>query len=400
MKGTANFEAALMHKDGHTVFAEFTGQLIQYEGKPAIMNIVRDITERKNHENELRAIATLSAALRTAATRAEMLPVIVSQMVLLLNCETASIEIIDPLTGEAVTEAAHGLWKALIGTRQKRDTGINAIISQTRKPYYTNDLKGNPDFLHKDLISKGVHSGIGVPLIAQKSLIGFIWTGHKNNVSETEVRLLAAISDIAANAIYRSTLHEQTQKDAADLAQAYDSTLEGWARALELRDQETEGHTRRVVKMTVDLARTMGVEERELENIRRGALLHDIGKMGIPDSILLKQGPLDASEWEIMRQHPEYAYKLLNPIDYLHPVLAIPHFHHEKWDGTGYPQGLMGENIPLAARIFAIVDVWDALTSDRPYRPAWSKEKALAHITEQVGKHFDPAVVHAFLKIV
>jgi putative nucleotidyltransferase with HDIG domain len=321
-------------------------------------------------------------------------------MVLLLNCETASIEIIDPLTGEAVTEAAHGLWKALIGTRQKRDTGINAIISQTRKPYYTNDLKGNPDFIHKDLISKGVHSGIGVPLIAQKNLIGFIWTGHKNKVSETEVRLLAAISDIAANAIYRSTLHEQTQKDAADLAQAYDSTLEGWARALELRDQETEGHTRRVVKMTVDLARTMGVEERELENIRRGALLHDIGKMGIPDSILLKQGSLDASEWEIMRQHPEYAYKLLNPIDYLRPVLDIPHFHHEKWDGTGYPQGLMGENIPLAARIFAIVDVWDALTSDRPYRPAWSKEKALAHITEQVGKHFDPAVVHAFLKIV
>jgi len=399
-KGIVDFEASLMHKDGHTVFAEFTGQLIQYEGQPAIMNIVRDITERKHHENELHAIATLSAALRTAETRTEMLPVIVKQLVVLLNCETASIEIIDPLTGDAVTEAAYGAWESLIGMRQKSNTGVNVVISKTRQPYFTNDLKNDPNFTRHALVDTDFHGGIGIPLIAQDHLIGFIWMGRNANVSETEVRLLTAISDIAANAIYRSTLHEQTKKDAADLALAYDTTLEGWARALELRDQETEGHTRRVVQMTIDLARLMGIRGVELENIRRGALLHDIGKMGIPDSILLKNGPLDENEWEIMRQHPEFAYKLLEPITYLRPVLEIPHYHHEKWDGTGYPHSLKGEKIPVAARIFAIIDVWDALTSDRPYRPAWPKEKTLAHIIEQAGKHFDPAVVEAFLKII
>jgi HD-GYP domain-containing protein (c-di-GMP phosphodiesterase class II) len=152
------------------------------------------------------------------------------------------------------------------------------------------------------------------------------------------------------------------------------------------------------MQMTVDLARIMDVDERELENVRRGALLHDIGKMGIPDSVLLKPGTLNEREWEIMRRHPEYAYKFLEPIEYLHPVIDIPYCHHEKWDGSGYPRGLKGEEIPFVARIFAIVDVWDALCSDRPYRLAWTKEKALTYIAEQSGKHFDPRVVQAFLE--
>jgi putative nucleotidyltransferase with HDIG domain len=204
---------------------------------------------------------------------------------------------------------------------------------------------------------------------------------------------------MAANAIYRATLHEQSKKDAADLVRAYDTTLEGWAHALELRDQETEGHTRRVMQMTVDLARKMGVDERELENVRRGALLHDIGKMGIPDSVLLKPGTLNESEWEIMRRHPAYAQQFLEPIEYLRPVMDIPYCHHEKWDGSGYPRRLMGAEIPFVARIFAIVDVWDALRSDRPYRKAWSSEKTRAHIIEQSCTHFDPQVVQAFLEL-
>ncbi|MBI5353879.1 MAG: PAS domain S-box protein [Chloroflexi bacterium] len=400
LKGSAHFETVLMHKNGHPVFAEFSAQMIQYEGKPAIMNIVRDITERKQRETEMRAIATLSAALRTASTRAEMLPVVIEQLVILLNCDTVSVEIIDPLTGDSVTEVAHGAWKPLIGSRQKSGTGINAIISETRQPYFTNDLSHDPNFAHPELVHEGIHGGIGAPLIAQDNLIGFVWMGRKTDVSESEVRLLVAVADIAANAIHRATLHEQIRLDAGNLTQAYDTTLEGWAHALELRDHETEGHTRRVAQMTLDLARVMGIEEGEMENIRRGVLLHDIGKMGVRDSILLKPGALNEHEWEIMRQHPEYAYKLLKPIEYLHTALDIPYCHHEKWDGTGYPRGLKYEEIPLKARIFAIVDVWDALTSDRPYRLAWSKEKALAHITEQRGKHFDPAIVDAFLKIV
>ena len=181
---------------------------------------------------------------------------------------------------------------------------------------------------------------------------------------------------------------------------AYDTTLEGWARALELRDQETEGHSKRVVELTLVLARALGIPNEERIHIRRGALLHDIGKMGIPDSILQKPGKLSDEEWGIMRQHPVHAFNLLAPIQFLKPALDIPYYHHEKWDGTGYPQGLKGKQIPLPARIFAIVDVYDALRSDRPYREAWSQEKIIEHLREQSGKHFDPEVVKAFLPMV
>jgi len=188
--------------------------------------------------------------------------------------------------------------------------------------------------------------------------------------------------------------------DITDIVEAYDATIEGWSMALELRDQETEGHTLRVAKMAVKLAESLGVGEEELVHIRRGALLHDIGKIGIPDDILLKPGELTEEEWEIMKQHPVFAYNMLSQIAYLKPALDIPYCHHERWDGTGYPRGLKGEQIPLAARIFAVIDVWDALLSDRPYRDAWPKDKVRDYIRAQSGTHFDPAVVEAFFEIV
>ena len=180
----------------------------------------------------------------------------------------------------------------------------------------------------------------------------------------------------------------------------YDMTLKGWSRALDMRDKETEGHSERVTEMSVQLARMMHVADDELEHIRRGALLHDMGKIGIPDAVLLKPGPLTPEEWVIMRTHPERAYELLIPIPYLHRSLDIPYCHHERWDGEGYPRRLKGEQIPLAARIFAVVDVYDALRSDRPYRPGWSKEQTIAHIKQRIGNHFDPAVVDVFLRLV
>jgi HD-GYP domain-containing protein (c-di-GMP phosphodiesterase class II) len=179
---------------------------------------------------------------------------------------------------------------------------------------------------------------------------------------------------------------------------AYDTTLAGWASALELRDKETEGHTRRVASLTTQMAQAMGLGEDEQVQIFRGALLHDIGKMGLPDSIVLKPGPLTEQEWAIMHRHPQYAFDMLAPIAYLRPALDIPHCHHEKWDGTGYPRGLKGENIPLPARLFAVVDVWDALTSDRPYRKAWTEQEAVEYIRQQSGQHFDPAAVKIFLE--
>jgi len=202
----------------------------------------------------------------------------------------------------------------------------------------------------------------------------------------------------------RDELEERVQARTAELAEsnlnltlAYNATIEGWSRALDYRDHETEGHCQRVTELTVRLARAMGVSDEEMVHICRGALLHDIGKMGIPDRVLLKPGPLDDEEWDLMRRHPTYAHEMLSPITFLRPALEIPYCHHEKWDGTGYPRGLAGEDIPLAARLFAVVDVWDALRSDRPYRRAWERERVLDHILSLSGTHFDPQVVQAFL---
>lgn len=188
-------------------------------------------------------------------------------------------------------------------------------------------------------------------------------------------------------------------RNISDLAQAYEETLEGWSRAMDYRDRETEGHTRRVTQMTLAIAQFMELSDTEIMHMRRGALLHDMGKMAIPDNILLKQGALTDKEWVIMRKHPEFAYEMLRSISFLHQALEIPYCHHEKWDGTGYPRGLKGEEIPLSARIFAVADVWDALRYDRPYRKGWDSRKVLEYIREQSGKHFDPQVVDVFLKI-
>jgi putative nucleotidyltransferase with HDIG domain len=193
---------------------------------------------------------------------------------------------------------------------------------------------------------------------------------------------------------------ESIKQRERDLLQAYDTTIEGWSRALDLRDRETEGHTLRVTEMTVKLARMAGMSEEEVIQIRRGALLHDIGKMGVPDNILLKPDKLTEEEWVTMRKHPSFAFELLLPIAYLRPALDIPYCHHEKWDGSGYPRGLKAKQIPLAARLFAVVDVWDALHSNRPYREGWSKERVIEHIKSLSGTHFEPKVVELFLNMI
>jgi HD-GYP domain-containing protein (c-di-GMP phosphodiesterase class II) len=231
--------------------------------------------------------------------------------------------------------------------------------------------------------------------------LGVLELFHRNFLgSDSEwLEFLKTIASQAAHAIDNAVLFDRLQKSNFNLTLAYDTTIEGWSHAMDMRDRETEGHSRRVTEVTVRIAQKFGIADEELVHIRRGALLHDLGKIGIPDSILLKPGKLTDEEWKIMKHHPEYAYALLHKIDYLKPALDIPYFHHEKWDGTGYPKGLKGMEIPLAARIFAVVDVWDALRSDRPYRSAWPKEKVLEHIRSDAGTHFDPTVVETFLKL-
>jgi putative nucleotidyltransferase with HDIG domain len=201
------------------------------------------------------------------------------------------------------------------------------------------------------------------------------------------------------NITERKRAQDALQTAHAELRDAYDRTIEGWVRALDLRDRETEGHTQRVTETTLKLARAIGIPEADITHIRRGALLHDIGKLAIPDEILQKPGPLDEGEWEKMRRHPLYAYEVLYPIAYLRPALDIPFSHHERWDGSGYPQGLKGEEIPLTARLFAIVDVWDALSHDRPYRKASPAAEVIKYLKQEAGRLFDPQLVRLSLPL-
>jgi HD-GYP domain-containing protein (c-di-GMP phosphodiesterase class II) len=250
--------------------------------------------------------------------------------------------------------------------------------------------------------SEGFAAYYAAPLIAKGQVKGVLEVFLRGPFA-ADAEWLAFFHTLAAQTaivIDSAALFADLQGSIADLHLAYDATIEGWSRALDLRDKETEGHTQRVTDVTIRLARAFGLSEGEILHIRRGALLHDIGKLGVPDAILHKPGQLTDDEWVQMREHPQFAYDMLAPITYLKPALDIPYCHHEKWDGTGYPRGLKGEQIPLAARLFAVVDVWDALRSDRPYRQGWPEDRVREHIHEQVGKHFDPRIAEMFLKLI
>ncbi|MCL5611550.1 MAG: HD domain-containing protein [Chloroflexi bacterium] len=259
------------------------------------------------------------------------------------------------------------------------------------------------EFSHNSLVTDERFAAyVAVPLMAKGEVKGVleIFQRASLELDDDWMSFLEMLASQAALAIDNALLFEGLEKVNIELTLAYDATIEGWSQALELRDQETQGHSVRVLDLTLRLAAEMGISSKDLQDIHRGVLLHDIGKMGIPDSILHKPGKLTDEEWEIMHEHPKYAYDMLAPIAYLRNSLDIPYCHHEKWDGSGYPRGLSGETIPLPARIFAIVDVFDALTSDRPYRDAWSKEETLDYIREQSGTHFDPRLVEIFLKFI
>ncbi len=289
-------------------------------------------------------------------------------------------------------------------TSLKIGNGLAGKAALERNLVYIPDLNAqdtsfqqSPQFGKEEFVTY-----IAQPLIAKGELVGVLEVFHREKLSPNPewFKYLDSLSRTAAIAIDRLNLYNDLTKSNIELKLAYDATIEGWARAIELRDGDTEDHSRRVEALTLNLARTMGAYEDELLHMRRGALLHDIGKIAIPDGILLKAGKLTEEEWLIMKRHPTYAFDMLSKINYLKPALDIPLNHHERWDGSGYPQGLAGEDIPIQARIFAVVDVWDALQSDRPYREAWSEKKAIQYLQDQAGKEFDPNVVSKFLDLI
>ncbi len=578
LRGLRTKLVALRHRPGQTITALYRyrhqdgswrwleSNITNLLAEPSVAGLVfnfRDVTERQQHERELEAVVGVSAALRLATSRAQMLQTVLAQVMAVLNLGGASLALRDDATGEMVVELSRGRWAHPTGHRLRPGEGVSGLVVRTGQPYVSANISADPQFALLE-IDPGQHAVACVPLIARHDIIGTLWVARAQDITEGEVRLLTAIAEIVASAIQRVTLLETTEQGLArllalrtieqaisnsldlrltmhilleqitnllrvdavvvlllhpetqtlaystsrglraasrsrpeqrlgqgragrvalerqplevldvraappggeplgedfrayiglpliskgevqgvleiyhrtpllptsdwriflealagqaaiaidnaqlftslqdsnqQLTLAYDATIEGWSAALDLRDRETEGHSQRLTDLTLRLAQAMGVSGDELVHIRRGALLHDIGKMAVPDHILFKPGPLTDDEWLVMRQHPQQAYALLAGIKYLRPALDIPYCHHEKWDGSGYPRGLKGPQIPRAARIFAVVDVWDALWSNRPYRTGWSPDKIRAYILEQSGQHFDPAAVAAFMQL-
>jgi len=351
----------------------------------------------------LDALRSIDVAITGSVDLRVMLAVILDQVTARLGVDAAAILLLDRHSHRLTYAAGRGFRTAgLAHTDLGPGECLAGRAALSRTTVRAPDLRREPGYTRAALVAgEDFVFYIAAPLVSKAELQGVLELYHRAPLEPDPewLAFLDALASQSAIAIESAALFDALKRSNAELEAAYDLTLAGWSRALELRDLETQGHTERVTAATVRLARAMGFDEAALVHVRRGALLHDIGKMGIPDAILLKPGPLTEEEWAIMRRHPSYAYELLAPIPYLRPALDIPHYHHERWDGTGYPHGLKGEAIPLVARIFAVVDVWDALRSRRPYREPWPEERVRAHIRSLAGSHFDPKVVEAFLAL-
>jgi HD-GYP domain-containing protein (c-di-GMP phosphodiesterase class II) len=370
-------------------------------------NAIRRAALHEQTEGRLQHLVALRSIDRAITASLDLnvtLDILLDQLTSQLGVHAADILLFDPVTQTLEFASGRGFRSSAVKRSHLHlGRGYAGRVALERKTMHQTDLPKNDPALEGAplLTSEGFVAYHGLPLITKGQLKGVLEVFHRTNLAPDPewFDFLEMLAGQAAIAVENAQLFEGLQRSNLKLMMAYDATIEGWSRALELRDKETEGHSQRVTEMTLRLARAMDMSESELVHVRRGALLHDIGKMGIPDAILLRPGPLTDVEWEVMRQHPNYAYQMLMPIEYLRPALDVPYCHHERWDGSGYPRGLKGEQIPLAARIFAITDVWDALRSDRPYGHAWPLEKVLQHLRDQAGKHFDPKVVETFFRL-
>jgi PAS domain S-box-containing protein/putative nucleotidyltransferase with HDIG domain len=370
-----------------------------------------NITERKQAEErikrQLEHLTALSAIDRVIASNFDLelnLLEILKHVTVELGVDAADILILNSNSQTLEYGAESGFRTQAIRNRQVRlgesYAGRAALERRLVEIPNLKDISDNP-LMTTHLAGEDFVCYYGVPLIAKGQIKGVLEIFHRASLDPDLEWLdfFKTLAGQAALAIENATLFESLQRSNLELTLAYDATIEGWSRALDLRDKETEGHTQRVTAMTVKLARAFGLSDMELVQVRWGALLHDIGKMGVPDGILLKPGPLTEEEWVAMKKHPAFAYEMLAPIRYLRLALDIPYYHHERWDGAGYPHELKGAQIPLVARIFAVVDVWDALKSDRPYRNGWAEEKVREHIHGLSGTHFDPQVVDMFMQM-
>ena len=351
----------------------------------------------------LAALRSIDRAISSVFELQVTLTIVINEVITQLQVDAACILLIQPGSGRLEYRVGQGFYTRNIETTSLRISEGNAGRAvMERRIVEVPDLENiDGKFMRAQLLAdEGFVSYYAVPLITKGEVQGVLEIFQRSRLTPNHewLSFLETLGGQAAIAIENSMLFQDLQRSNYELAMAYDATIEGWSRALDLRDRETEGHTQRVTDMTLKLARKIGLSEERLILIKRGALLHDIGKMGVPDQILHKPEQLSEEEQSIMRKHPQLAYDMLEPIAYLRDALNIPFCHHEKWDGSGYPRGLAGTQIPLEARLFAIVDVWDAITTDRPYRKSWPRNKALKYIREESGKYFDPKLVEIFLE--
>jgi PAS domain S-box-containing protein/putative nucleotidyltransferase with HDIG domain len=407
-----SFEWLHCRYDGTPFNADVSLSKIALNDHPSLLAIVRDISERKYAESQiklqlerLRALHRIDIAISSSMDLNVILNVLLDQLMGQLGVDAADVLLLNQHLRTLEYTAGRGFRH----TRAVRPTlrigeGYAGQSALERRIIHVPSLAHKETLVKTNLLNnrENFYAYVAAPLIAKGQVKGVLEVFHRVELSPDPewFAFLETLSGVAAIAIDNLTLFNDLQRSNMELSLAYDATIEGWSRALDLRDKETEGHTQRVTEMTIQLARRMGIPENDYVHIRWGSLLHDIGKMGVPDEILLKPGPLTDEEWLIMRKHPIYAFEMLSPISFLHKALDIPYCHHEKWDGSGYPRGLRENHIPLTARIFSIVDIWDALGSNRPYRQAWPFEKILDHIKSLSGTHFDPQVVEVFLSMI
>jgi PAS domain S-box-containing protein len=396
---------------GRRWFMARISPVVGIDGAPnAVVALVRDITDRKRDgakiNEQLERLAALREVDQLITSTSDIglsLNELLARAIKLLAVDAVDVLLLDPILNmlqyragmgfhtDAIQHASVRLGHSLAGkaAMERRIVHIQNLASDVKDPSLSSDLK-----------EEGFISYSGASLTVKGKVIGVLEAFDRSVMARDQdwLNFFGLLAGQAAIMIEDARLFNELQVTNSELIMAYDETIEGWSHAMDLRDKETEGHSQRVTGWTLRLASRLGFGDEDLIHIRRGALLHDIGKIGVPDVVLQKPGPLTEEEWDKMRKHPQFAYDMLAPITYLRKAIDIPYCHHEKFDGKGYPRGLKGGEIPLAARIFAVVDTWDGLTSDRPYRKAWPPKKALDYIRGQAGKQFDPYVVEFFLK--
>jgi putative nucleotidyltransferase with HDIG domain len=408
-----------LHSDQSVVGVMFVNVALPREITNGDLRVLKALTEiggsalhrMRLHEQivkqleRLDALHTIDLLISNTLDLSVTLDILVKHVAKLLEVDAVVILLIKQETQRLEYAAGTGFNSTLIRSASVKigEGFAGQIVLEQRMIRFDHHISEgeNPTF-SKILGSENIVTYIGIPLVSKGKIIGVLEVLHRSVLTPDSdwLSFFETLGGQAAIAIENSMLFHGLQRSNFELELAYDATIEGWSHALDLRDKDTEGHTLRVTDMALKLAHAVGLANGQLVHIRRGGLLHDIGKMGVPDKILLKPDRLTQLEWEVMRQHPQLAYDWLAPITFLQSALDIPYCHHEKWDGTGYPRGLRGEEIPLAARIFAVADVWDALTSRRPYRPPLARSEAIEYIRKNSGVHFDPRIVEIFLKSV